>query len=120
MENFNKPIELWINDELVGSLISVSQEEKSGKLRSDKYELTVEYCHNNVMKCFDKLFEETNSLAFRGSKLEEVDFSNDKKTHNWQNYVPDELQKDWNLLTEREKKIIFVMADDRASAENWD
>jgi len=69
---------------------------------------------------FDKLFKETNEIAPVGLKLEDADFTKIGRVHDWRNYVPEELQKDWNQLTERERQIIFVMADERASAEDWD
>lgn len=48
------------------------------------------------------------------------DFKNKSKVHDWRNYVPFDWQKNWEQLTERERKIIFVMAEIQADKEEWD
>lgn len=52
--------------------------------------------------------------------LDKPEFENRTKAHDWRNYVPDEWVKDWDSLTEREKRIIAVMAETQADKEEWD
>jgi hypothetical protein len=48
------------------------------------------------------------------------DFGKKTKVHDWRNYVPDDWQEHWEQLTERERKIIAVMAQLQADIEIWD
>jgi hypothetical protein len=52
--------------------------------------------------------------------LNEPKFEQATKVHDWRNYVPYDWQKDWNDFTDREKKIIAVMAETQADKEEWD
>lgn len=52
--------------------------------------------------------------------LDKPDFEKRTKVHDWRNYVPDEWVKEWDSLTEREKRIIAVMAETQADKEEWD
>lgn len=52
-------------------------------------------------------------------KFNECDFEKASKVHDWKNHVPEELIPVWNDLTERERKIIFIMAESSATAEIW-
>lgn len=61
------------------------------------------------MNTIDKLFNETNDTAFY--KFENQDFENSGEVHDWKNYVPDEIIECWNELTEREKKLIFILTE---------
>jgi len=67
---------------------------------------------------FDKLFKETNEYSL--VKFENVDFSKVGRVHDWRNYVPDKLKEDWKDLTERERKLVFIIAVEGASREDWD
>ena len=62
------------------------------------------------------LFEEMT----KGLNLENPDFKNLNKCHDWRNYVPYDWQRNWNEITERERKIIAVMAEMQAEDEEWD
>lgn len=48
------------------------------------------------------------------------DFSFTGKVHNWRNYVPYEFISDWKDLTDRERAIIFYMANQQAKMEDWE
>jgi DNA-binding CsgD family transcriptional regulator len=48
------------------------------------------------------------------------DFKNAAKVHDWRNYVPCDWQKNWEQFTERERQIIAVMAQSQADKEEWD
>ena len=47
-------------------------------------------------------------------------FKNAAKVHDWRNYVPCDWQKNWEQFTERERQIIAVMAQSQADKEEWD
>lgn len=64
------------------------------------------------MNLFDEITE--------GVNLHDPKFDQTRKVHDWRNYVPFEWQKDWNEFTDREKKIIIVMAETQAEVEEWD
>lgn len=48
------------------------------------------------------------------------DFENTSKVHDWRNYVPYDWQKNWAEFTERERQIIAVMSLSQADNEEWD
>lgn len=54
--------------------------------------------------------------------LDDVDFTAHGfvRVHDWRKYVPDDWQKNWMMFSERERKIIFVLANRQAQAEEWD
>lgn len=52
--------------------------------------------------------------------IENPDFKNTSKVHDWRNYVPYDWQKNWEQFTERERQIIAVMAQSQADKEEWD
>jgi hypothetical protein len=52
--------------------------------------------------------------------LDDPEFSKATRVHDWRNYVPVEIKQEWNHLTEREKKIVFLLANEQANAEIWD
>ena len=46
-----------------------------------------------------------------------------EKTSNvsdWRNYVDDDMRGLWSQLTERERLIAFLIAQEAASTENWE
>jgi hypothetical protein len=47
-------------------------------------------------------------------------FEKTTKVHDWRNYVPYEWQQEWDNFTERERKIIAVMAETQSDKEEWD
>ena len=48
------------------------------------------------------------------------DFNTKTLVHDWRNYVPDRWQDNWGELTERERKILAIMAQAQADSEEWD
>lgn len=58
-------------------------------------------------------------LLPQNSQLEHEKFNNVGKVHDWRNYVG-EFVDCWSELTPRERQIIFVMANEQASKEEWD
>lgn len=91
----------------IGSILYVYFEEK-------KF-LNVE---NEKEKNLETLFIETNRNSFH--EFENADFQKISRCHDWRNYVPDELVEEWYTLSERERKIIFIMAVAQAEKEEWD
>ena len=52
--------------------------------------------------------------------IDNPDWKNISKVHDWKNYVPYDWQENWQDFTERERKIIAVMAQSQADKEEWD
>lgn len=52
--------------------------------------------------------------------LQDERFEGLRKVHDWRNYAPEQYIRDWQNLTARERKIIFIMAEARANAEEWE
>ena len=55
-----------------------------------------------------------------GININEPDFENKSKVHDWRNYVPYDWQNNWDCFTEQERQIIAVMANSQADKEEWD
>jgi hypothetical protein len=70
------------------------------------------------MDIIEKLFKETNDTSFH--KFENQDFEDVGKVHDWRNYAPEEIVNVWDKLTDREKKLIFIMCETMADREEWD
>lgn len=70
------------------------------------------------MDALEKLFEETNRTAL--CKFEDQDFEDIGRVHDWRNYVPKEIIEVWGSLTDRERKLIFIICEPIADAEYWD
>jgi hypothetical protein len=63
------------------------------------------------------IFEHCN---FENVDLNNPDFENIERIHDWRNYVPDEWRPCWNDFTNVERQIIFVMANIQAENEEWE
>jgi len=60
-------------------------------------------------------------ISIRDEKtLDNVEFENKGKVHEWRNYVSPLYQKEWKNLTYREKVIIYCEAYNQAEKEEWD
>jgi hypothetical protein len=42
------------------------------------------------------------------------------RVHEWRRYVPEELVQKWSDLSDDARDAIYIMAKQRADAENWD
>ena len=55
--------------------------------------------------------------------LEMIDapnWANARKVHDWRNHVPDGIVELWDFLDRDSKLVAFLMALERAEAEEWD
>jgi hypothetical protein len=43
-----------------------------------------------------------------------------QKIHNWMNYVPECLKRNWSKLSKETKIVIFYLCEKQADAEDWD
>lgn len=59
------------------------------------------------------------SLGF-GGDVRHPDWAREWRVHNWRNYITDELKEMWDTFTDAQKLAIARMAEERASAEDWD
>ena len=64
------------------------------------------------MRIFDEIPEHID--------IDNPKFSERTNIHDWRKYVHDDLEQSWKELTYREKKIIYVMCEERAEAEEWE
>ncbi len=42
------------------------------------------------------------------------------RVHDWRNYVPECVKESWGSLSERERLLVIVLAEEAASSEEWD
>lgn len=54
------------------------------------------------------------------SKLIDEDFKKIGRVHDWRNYIDEEVSNNWAELTEREKCLLFIMAEKLSDSEHWD
>lgn len=52
--------------------------------------------------------------------IDNPEFDNTSKVHNWRNYIPPDWKSNWKNFTESERKIMIIMAQIQADNENWD
>ena len=66
-------------------------------------------------------FEEENATAavkFEGQEFEKGVYINSSIIKNdWRNHVPEDIQKCWGELTDREQKLIFIITEILADTE---
>jgi hypothetical protein len=75
------------------------------------------------LDCFEKLLaiaNPENDPDFVKQKLYDVWWSEGSKTHNWKNYVPDEVKESWQNLSVLGMLSVYIMANKQADAEDWD
>lgn len=55
-----------------------------------------------------------------GDFLNNPDFENKSKVHDWRNYIPLDIQSIWLSLSEETRLIAAYMAERQADREDWD
>lgn len=68
----------------------------------------------------DVIIRYFNYISMDIEGIENVDFENTNKCHDWRNYVDSFISDNWKELTLREKALIKSMADSQSENENWD
>lgn len=68
----------------------------------------------------EEIQKEFDYVNYNKVDLNNVDFSNKNKVHEWKNYIEDIYIRHWNELTDREKKIIYISCKEQADREEWD
>lgn len=58
--------------------------------------------------------------SYPESGLRQEDFKSIGRVHDWRNYVPDAFISTWQDLSDRERAIIYLMAQDQSNAEEWE
>ena len=64
-----------------------------------------------------------NAMAEGGihsADLVEPDFENARLVHDWRNYVPEAVRAVWAGLDETGRIAVYLTAEARASAEEWE
>lgn len=53
-------------------------------------------------------------------EVEEPEWDEGGRIHNWRNYVPEEIQSHWKKLSLETKLVVFRMAHIQAQNEEWE
>lgn len=67
------------------------------------------------MNLFEKYTAELSNID-----INNPEFNKASKVHDWRNYVPYDWQTCWLEFSERERKLMAVMAQMQADKEEWD
>lgn len=59
-------------------------------------------------------------LEYQKDWIENPDFGNSGKVHNWRNYVPYEFVEIWKDLSVETRTAIIFMAEIKSDQEEWD
>jgi hypothetical protein len=52
--------------------------------------------------------------------LENPEFDNAGRVHDWRNHVPDEVKEQWGQQSTDAKKVAYLKAYNEAEREEWD
>jgi hypothetical protein len=66
------------------------------------------------------LIKELEIPAHIPAHLDAPDFERKGRVHDWRNYVPTALQRNWGELSPETRLAIYAVADMQADAENWE
>jgi hypothetical protein len=66
----------------------------------------------------ENLIDATDREAMRA--IDYPHWDRKERVCDWRNYVPDLVQKSWDHLSLETKLIVYCMAEQQASAEEWD
>jgi hypothetical protein len=58
--------------------------------------------------------------TFHPCDINNPDFKHKSRVHDWRNYIPYEFQKIWKELPLLSRVILVIMAEEQATAEEWD
>ena len=68
-----------------------------------------------------------DELSYAGTSLSDAyDVAGDPqweikdKVHNWRNYIPENLKKCWTAMSLEVRIVLYLMASERASKEEWE
>lgn len=53
-------------------------------------------------------------------ELENPDFENAGRVHDWRNHIDEEVKQQWDRLTLEERAIAYLSAENDADNEEWD
>jgi hypothetical protein len=54
------------------------------------------------------------------NNIENPEFEKANRVHDWRNHILQEFQDNWKHLSLNEKKLLVIMAQHHADAEEWD
>jgi hypothetical protein len=58
--------------------------------------------------------------TFAPCNIDDPDFKHKNRVHDWRNYIPYEFQKIWGELPLIARFALVIMAEERASDEEWE
>jgi len=54
------------------------------------------------------------------AELENPEFENAGRVHDWRNHVPEEVKEQWDQLSVDARKVAYLTAYHEAEEEEWD
>lgn len=72
---------------------------------------------NNIKTFLEAIFWLPENIL---NELNNPNWKDGGRVHNWKNYVDDSIKKIWPSLTKNEKIIIAFYAQQKAYNEDWD
>lgn len=74
---------------------------------------------NEIKEILNKYADE-KYFDYQIAEIENPDFSNIDKCHDWKNYIPDKLTQRWNEISTETRVVAFLLAEEQASNEEWE
>ena len=69
-------------------------------------------------ECREKIYADTTGEAIE--ELEQADFENTRKCHDWRNHVAYDVVEVWDSLSLEGRLVAFLQAEQMADREDWD
>jgi hypothetical protein len=73
-----------------------------------------------VEAMLDDLSQEIGYPVFYAWAVDNTDFDEVDRVHNWRNYIPDAFKRRWNELSYETRIVAYVIAEIVAHREEWD
>lgn len=67
----------------------------------------------------DQLVHESHRVEIR-DMLNNPQWENTQRIHDWRNYIPQEIRKLWDSLSEDSKMMAYYIAEEVATKEDWE
>jgi hypothetical protein len=59
-------------------------------------------------------------MADKWELIDKPDWESCGKVHDWRNYITERVRRLWSTFTDEQKYALAEMAEERASAEEWE
>jgi hypothetical protein len=65
-------------------------------------------------------FEVPDDVHVLQDELDNPEFENAGRVHDWRNHVPEEVKEQWDQLSVDAKRVAYLTAYNEAEREEWD